>query len=89
MIAERNVTVLNMLGLHVRPSAAIAGTAAKFKSAVSVIKDGQAVNGKSSIDLLTLAAVAGTQLTFRAEGEDAREAVDALAALIETRFGEV
>jgi len=88
MIAERDVTILNMLGLHVRPSAAIAGMAAKFKSAVSVVKDGQAVNAKSSIDLLTLAAVAGTELTLRAEGDDAREAVDALAALIQTKFGE-
>ena len=88
MTAEKHVTILNMLGLHVRPSAAIAGTAAKFKSSVSVIKDGQAVNAKSSIDLLTLAAIAGTQLMLRAEGDDAREAVDALATLIETKFGE-
>jgi phosphocarrier protein len=88
MIAEKRVTILNMLGLHVRPAAAFAGTASKFRSAVSVTQDGQAVNAKSSIDLLTLAAVAGTQLTLRAEGDEAREAVDALAALIETRFGE-
>ena len=88
MIAERNVTILNTLGLHVRPSAAFAGTASRFRSAVSVIKDGQAVNAKSSIDLLTLAAVAGTELTLRADGEDAREAIDTLAALIETKFGE-
>ncbi|HLF92803.1 MAG TPA: HPr family phosphocarrier protein [Planctomycetota bacterium] len=88
MITERNVTILNTLGLHVRPSAAFAGAASKFRCAVSVIKDGQAVNAKSSIDLLTLAAVAGTELTLRAEGDDAREAIDALAALIETRFGE-
>lgn len=88
MIAEKQVTILNTLGLHVRPSAMFAGTAAKFRSAVSVIKDGQPVNAKSSIDLLTLAAVAGTPLTLRAEGDDAREAVDTLAALIESRFGE-
>ena len=88
MIAERTVTILNMLGLHVRPSAEFAGAASKYKSRVSVIKDGQAVNAKSSIDLLTLAAVAGTQLTLRADGEDAQQAVDALAGLIESRFGE-
>jgi phosphocarrier protein HPr len=88
MIAEKQVTIVNTLGLHVRPSAAIAGTASKFRSAVSVIKDGQAVNAKSSIDLLTLAAVAGTQLTLRADGTDAREAIDAIAQLIESRFGE-
>ena len=88
MIAEKQVTILNTLGLHVRPSAAMAGTASKFRSSVSVIKDGQAVNAKSSIDLLTLAAVAGTQLIVRADGVDAREAVDALARLIEGKFGE-
>jgi phosphocarrier protein HPr len=88
MIAERTVTILNMLGLHVRPSAEFAGVASKYRSRVNVIKDGQAVNAKSSIDLLTLAAIAGTQLTLRAEGEDAQQAVDALAGLIESRFGE-
>lgn len=88
MIAERTVTILNMLGLHVRPSAEFAGTASKYLSRVSVIKDGQAVNAKSSIDLLTLAAVAGTQLTLRAEGDDAQQAVDALVGLIEKKFGE-
>lgn len=88
MIAERTVTIANMLGLHVRPSAEFAGTASKYRSRVSVIRDGQAVNAKSSIDLLTLAAIAGTQLTLRAEGEDAQQAVDALATLIESKFGE-
>ena len=88
MIAEKQVTILNTLGLHVRPSAAIAGAASKFKCAVTVIKDGQAVNAKSSIDLLTLAAVAGTQLTLRADGDDAAEAVEALAQLIGKKFGE-
>lgn len=88
MTAERTVTILNVLGLHVRPSAEFAGMASKFQSRVSVVKDGQAVNAKSSIDLLTLAAVAGTQLLLRAEGEDAGAAVEALVRLIESRFGE-
>jgi phosphotransferase system HPr (HPr) family protein len=88
MIAERTVTILNTLGLHVRPSAEFAGAASKFASRVSVVKDGQAVNAKSSIDLLTLAAVAGTQLTLRAEGDDANDAVEALVRLVESRFGE-
>ena len=88
MIAERQITVQNTLGLHVRPSAELASTAAKFQSRISVIKDGQTVNAKSSIDLLTLAAVAGSQLTLRAEGEDAPQALAALATLIESKFGE-
>jgi phosphocarrier protein len=88
MLAERQVTIQNTLGLHVRPSAEFAGTASKFKSRVSVLKDGQTVNAKSSIDLLTLAAVAGTRLTLRAEGDDADQALDALSKLIENKFGE-
>jgi phosphocarrier protein len=88
MKSEREVTILNTLGLHVRPSAELAEAASKFRSQVTVIKDGQKVNAKSSIDLLTLAAVAGTRLTLRAEGEDATDAVDALARLVQSRFGE-
>ena len=88
MVAERQVTILNQLGLHVRPSAEFAGTASKFKSRVSVLKDGQTVNAKSSIDLLTLAAVAGTRLTLRAEGDDADQALDALSKLVDSKFGE-
>jgi phosphocarrier protein len=88
MIAERRVTILNTLGLHVRPAAELAAAASRFRSTVSVIKDGQTVDAKSSIDLLTLAAGAGTQLVLRADGGDAQEAVDALARLVETRFGE-
>ena len=88
MIAERQITIQNTLGLHVRPSAELASTAAKFQSRISVVKDGQAVNAKSSIDLLTLAAVAGSQLTLRAEGEDATQALAALASLIDSKFGE-
>ncbi len=88
MVAERLVTIQNTLGLHVRPSAEFAGTASKFKSRVSVLKDGQTVNAKSSIDLLTLAAVSGTRLTLRAEGDDADQALDALSKLIDSKFGE-
>jgi len=88
MVAERQVTIQNTLGLHVRPSAEFAGTASKFKSRVSLLKDGQTVNAKSSIDLLTLAAVAVTRLTLRAEGDDADQALDALSKLIENKFGE-
>ncbi len=88
MIAEKEVTVRNTLGIHVRPATDMAEVAGKFRSKVSVIKDGKAVNAKSSVELLTMAAVSGTELQIRAEGEDAREAVDQVARLIETGFGE-
>jgi len=89
MIAERQVTILNVLGLHVRPATHFAEMASKYRSRISVIKeDGPEINAKSSIDLLMLAAVAGTKLTLRAEGDDAREAVDALIRMIEEKFDE-
>lgn len=87
MKAERQVTVLNEKGLHVRPATKFAETAARFRSRVEVVKDGSTVNGKSSIDLLTLAAEPGAALLIRADGEDAAQAVEALAGLIRDKFG--
>ncbi len=86
-MAERPVTVLNRKGLHVRPAAAFAQQAARFKSHVTVTKDGRTVNAKSSLELLMLAAVPGAALVIRAEGEDAQAAVDELAKFVENRFG--
>lgn len=88
MIAEERVLIENTLGFHVRPSAAFAQKAAQFTSKILVIKDGQAVNGKSSIELLTLAAVQGTALMIRAEGEDALEAAEVLCGMVRSKFGE-
>ena len=88
MSVERHVEVINELGIHVRPSSAIAETAGRYSSRVEVIKDGQAVNAKSSIELLTLAAVQGTPLTIVAEGPDAADAINAVADLIASGFSE-
>ena len=88
MLAERQVTILNTLGLHVRPSAEFAGTAAKFKSRVSVVKDGQTVNGKSIMGVLMLVAAKGSWIHVKAQGEDAKQALDALATLVKDKFGE-
>ena len=88
MKAERETTVPNVLGLHVRPSAVLAETATKYKSKVEIVKDGRTVNVKSSLDLLTLAAVQGSILTVRANGPDAEEAVAEVVGLIESGFGE-
>ncbi len=87
MKAERQVTILNEKGLHVRPATKLAETASRFRSRIDVIKDEDSVNGKSSIDLLTLAAEPGTRLLIRADGEDAQQAVDALSQLNLDRFG--
>ncbi len=74
--------------MHVRPAAALAETAGKFNSTVEIVNDGRSVNAKSSLELLTLAAVQGTELTVRADGPDAGEAIDAVAGMIECGFGE-
>ncbi len=85
--AEREVTILNAHGLHVRPATKFAEAAEKFSSEVIVSKDGNQVNGKAIMELLILAAPAGTVLRIRCEGPDAEKAADALAALVHARFG--
>lgn len=87
MTSERQVTILNRKGLHVRPAAAFAKEAARFKSTIRVLRDGRSFDGKSSLDLLMIAAVPGTRLTIKAEGDDAEQAADALAKFVESRFG--
>ncbi|MBI4563375.1 MAG: HPr family phosphocarrier protein [Planctomycetes bacterium] len=87
MIHERFITILNRKGLHVRPAAAFAQAAARFKSRIRLLRDGRAFDGKSSLELLMIAAVPGTSLTLQAEGEDAAEAVETLARFAANRFG--
>lgn len=87
MIAERSVVIRNEKGLHVRPASALAQAAGAFSSKVQLVKGAKAVNAKSPIELLMLAAVVGTPLTIRAEGDDAEKAVDSLARFIEDKFG--
>lgn len=85
---ETTVEIVNPLGLHARPAAEFVKIAAKFASEITVAKDGHAVNGKSIMGVMTLAAECGSRITIRAEGEDAEAAVQALAALVQRGFGE-
>lgn len=87
-MTEKNVTVTNPLGVHARPSAMIVQTASKFRAEVSLIKDGNLVNAKSMLGVMTLAAEMGSVVTIRAEGSDEEKAVDALVRVFEMRFGE-
>jgi phosphocarrier protein HPr len=86
--AERDCTIANQLGLHLRAAAAFVKVAERFKSDVALERDGTRANGKSIIALVTLAAPAGTSVRVSADGVDADEAVAALAQLIRDRFGE-
>jgi phosphocarrier protein len=85
---ERTVTIVNRLGLHARAAAKLVTLAAKYQSEVLVRKDGREVSGKSIMGVLMLAAAQGSHITLVAQGEDAAEALDALAALIANRFDE-
>ncbi|HET7374042.1 MAG TPA: HPr family phosphocarrier protein [Gemmatimonadaceae bacterium] len=85
---ERTVQIVNRNGLHARPAAEIVKLAAKFKSDITIVKDDLDVNGKSIMGVMMLAAEHGSSITFRAEGPDADQALDALAALVGNKFGE-
>jgi phosphocarrier protein len=82
------LTITNKVGLHARPAALFVQTANKFKSAITVAKDERAANAKSILSVLTLGAEQGTVVTVRADGEDEAQAVAALQALVESKFGE-
>jgi phosphocarrier protein len=83
------VQVPNALGLHARAAARFVQTAARFGSQVRVSREGRTVDGKSLMGVLLLAASRGSHLTIEADGADAAEAIDALAALVESGFGEL
>jgi phosphocarrier protein HPr len=87
-MAERNVTIVNRDGLHARPAAEIVKTAARFASDIVLIRDDLEVNGKSIMGVMMLAAECGSTVTLRASGSDATAAVDAIAAVIASKFGE-
>jgi len=82
------VTIVNELGLHARPAAAFVKVAGRFKAEVTVGRDDLVVNGKSIMGVMTLAAEPGSELTIRAEGDDAQAAADALATLVAAGFHE-
>jgi phosphocarrier protein HPr len=87
MRVEATVTILNRLGLHARPACRFAQLANEFQSEVWLIKGTEAVDGKSILEVLTLACPQGSVLTVRAEGKDACEAVLALEKLVAVGFG--
>ncbi|WP_031554663.1 HPr family phosphocarrier protein [Parvularcula oceani] len=82
------VAVRNRRGLHARASARFCEIASGFQAEVTVTKDGVTVGGCSLMALLMLGAGAGSEVTIRANGDEAEEAVEALSALVAGRFGE-
>jgi phosphocarrier protein len=85
---EREVRIINKLGIHARPAAEIVKTAGKFKSNVTIVRDDLEVNAKSIMGVMMLAAEHGATIQLRAIGDDAEAALDALATVIANKFGE-
>ena len=85
---EKEVTIVNRLGMHARPAAMFVRIASRFRCEVWVEKEGEQINGKSIMGLMMLAAGQGSKLRIRCEGPDAAEALQELEALIAGRFSE-
>jgi phosphocarrier protein len=86
--ASRTVLIVNKRGLHARASARLVTLASSQPVSLMVEKDGASVTATSIMGLMMLGAAMGDSITISAEGDDARAAVDALAELVETKFGE-
>ena len=85
---QRELEIVNRLGLHARASAKLTQLASRFKSQVFLSRSGRRVNAKSIMGVMMLAAAKGATVTLEIEGEDEGEAMEALAALVAGRFGE-
>jgi phosphocarrier protein HPr len=85
---KRCVTISNRLGLHARASAKLTKLAASFKSEIFMSRSGRRVNAKSIMGVMMLAAGQGSEVEIETAGEDQEAAMDALAGLIEQKFGE-
>ena len=81
-------TIRNKRGLHARASAKLVEVAARFQSHITVSRDGQTVDARSIMGLMMMAAAIGSQIEVVAEGPDANDAMVAILALIEAKFGE-
>lgn len=85
---RKEVEIRNKLGLHARPASLVVKLAGKFESEIQLIKEDTEINAKSILGVMMLAAGPGQRVTITADGSDEIEAVDALASLIESGFGE-
>ena len=85
---EKVVTVINPMGIHMRPADMLTRAAGRFECEIEIEKDGQAFDCKSIMSILTLGACQGTQLNLRASGVDAQEAMDVLSELFDKGFDE-
>jgi phosphocarrier protein len=87
-MVERVITIQNRAGIHARPAAMVVQATKEFLCSIYIEKNGDRVNAKSIMGVLTLGAVYGTELKLIAEGEDEARAIEVLVALFNSRFDE-
>lgn len=87
-MTEQKVLIKNKLGLHARAAVKLMNLSNRFVSSVRIEKDGNEVDGKSILGILTLAAVQGSEITIRVTGADEAAAMKALVALVDDKFQE-
>ncbi|MDQ6623474.1 MAG: HPr family phosphocarrier protein [Verrucomicrobiota bacterium] len=85
---EKEVTIVNRLGMHARPAAQFVRIASRYRAEVWVEKDGEQINGKSIMGLMMLAAGQGSKLHICCEGPDAKSALEELEQLVAAKFNE-
>jgi phosphocarrier protein len=85
---QREVEIINKLGLHARASAKLTQLAAKYQSDVTMARNNRKVNAKSIMGVMMLAAGKGAKVTFETSGPDENEALEAIVALVNDYFGE-
>lgn len=85
---QRDITIINKLGLHARASAKLTQLASKFDSQIKMARNGRQVDAKSIMGVMMLAAGIGSTVSLEIEGPDEQAAMEGLVALINDRFGE-
>jgi len=85
---EKTVKIKNKLGLHARAAVKLMNLANRFNSSVRITQDGNEVDAKSILGILTLAAVKGSKITIKVSGKDEQKAINALVDLVDNKFEE-
>ena len=89
IMIEKEVTILNKVGMHMRPASLIVKTASQYDADFYIIQeDGMKINGKSILSLIGLEAAKGAKLIFQADGEDEDDMLNALVTLVKEKFYE-
>lgn len=85
---QREIEIINKLGLHARASAKLTQTAGQHKSQIWLSRENKRINAKSIMGVMMLAAAKGTTISIETDGEDEEQAMNAIVALISDKFGE-